>query len=454
MESDKETSQITENLLFPKIFQAFRIAIQPSKLLIAFSAIAIICLAGRIMDVSKSVAADKLGEGIKITELQIYLHSPERLESFIESNAKNGEATGVFVTLWNFAREKFNGALNSLFKFDLPGVATNIGEYFKGIGWAVKYHWFYCILFAIIKLAVIGVAGGGICRIAALQFARGEKQGISEALRYSRSRFWSFFITPIAPLAVIIFISLFVFLLGMIGNIWVLGELLMGILMPFVLLAGALITIVLIGTFAGFNLMYPAIAYDGSDCFDAISRSFNYIYTRPWRMGLYTATAAVYGAICYIFVRFFAFLLLGSSWIALRLGVWTKSGEGVNKLRAIWPEPTFINLVGTGQAATGVFESIAAFLVYICLLVIIGLLVSFLLSFYFTANTIIYSLLRNRVDKTLLDDIFVPAERTEATEAAEEKTEETEPQKQQPAEEETKKEKQSKKGARGKKEED
>jgi len=454
MERDKETSQITENLLFPKIFQTFRIAIQPSKLIIAFGAIAVICLAGRIMDISKSVAAEKLGEDAKITELQIYLRSPKKLESFIESNGQNEQATGVFVTLWRFAREKFNGALNSLFKFDLPGVAVNIGEYFRGVGWAIRYHWFYCIIFVIIKLAVIAAAGGGICRIAALQFARGEKQGISEALRYSKDRFWSFFITPVAPLAVIIFIGLFVFILGLLGNIPFLGELLMGIFMPAVVLAGALITIVLIGTFAGFNLMYPAIAYDSSDCFDAISRSFNYIYTRPWRMGLYTATAAVYGAICYIFVRFFVFLLLASSRVALQLGLWARTSENVNKLQAIWPEPAFINLMGTGQAATGASESIAAFLVYVSLLVIIGLLVSFLLSFYFTANTIIYSLLRNRVDKTSLDDIFVPAEQAEITEAAEKQAEENEPQKQQPGEEETKQEKQGKKGSKGKKQGD
>jgi hypothetical protein len=36
------------------------------------------------------------------------------------------------------------------------------------------------------------------------------------------------------------------------------------------------------------------------------------------------------------------------------------------------------------------------------------LVVSFIISFYFSANTIIYSLMRNRVDNTALDDIYAP----------------------------------------------
>ena len=62
-------------------------------------------------------------------------------------------------------------------------------------------------------------------------------------------------------------------------------------------------TLVLLGTVGGFNLMYPTIAVEGSDSFDAISRTFSYVYARPWRMLFYTLVAIVYGALCYLFVR-------------------------------------------------------------------------------------------------------------------------------------------------------
>jgi len=410
MDNEKESLQVFDNLLFPKIFQTFRMAIQPSKLIIVLSALAIICLAGWIMDLGRTVIATPQTQAQE-TELQIYMTNPAQLKSYIEEYKETGDRTGVFSTLWHFTSARFHKALKSLFAFNLPGVAKNIAECFNALRWALRHHFIYCIIFFVIGLAVTSIAGGSLCRIAALQFARGEKPGLTEAIRFSTKKFTSFFLTPIAPVGIIVFIGLFLFLLGLIGNIPRAGELIMGIFMPLALLAGVLITVVLIGTVAGFNLMFPVIAYEGSDCFDAISRSFSYVYAKPWRMGIYTAIAAVYGAICYTFVRFFAFLLLLTTYLSVRLGVWVENSKEVNKLTAIWSEPSFMNLSGpSGLAIANWSQSIASFLIYLLLLVVVGLVVSFVISFYFSANTIIYSLMRNRVDNTVLEDIYTPAE--------------------------------------------
>jgi hypothetical protein len=285
----------------------------------------------------------------------------------------------------------------------------NITDYFKAVGWAVRYHFAYCIIFFVIELAVISVAGGAICRIAALQFARGEKPGLTEALRYSIRKFTSFFTAPLAPVGIIIFTGIFIFLLGLAGNIPRAGELIVGLGMPLALFAGILIAVIVIGAVAGLNLMFPAVAYDGSDCFDAISRSFSYVYAKPWRMVVYTAIAAVYGSICYTFVRFFAFLSLWITRWLLQLGLFTNNGSNqVNKLVAIWPKPEFRYLLGSSSPTTTNWtESVAAFLVYLFLLVVVGLVVSFIISFYFSANTIIYSLMRKTVDNAALEDIYL-----------------------------------------------
>jgi len=80
MDGEKEPRIFLENLLFPKIFQTFRMAIQPSKLIIAFLAIAVICLAGWIMDFSQTVVVgpqtqiisnEQITTKAKTTELQI-----------------------------------------------------------------------------------------------------------------------------------------------------------------------------------------------------------------------------------------------------------------------------------------------------------------------------------------------------------------------------------------------
>ena len=147
--------------------------------------------------------------------------------------------------------------------------------------------------------------------------------------------------------------------------------------------------------------MFPAIAYEDSDSFDAISRSFSSVYAQPWRMGFYSLVAAVYGAICYLFVRFFVFLLLWATYGFLQFGMSDR------KLQTIWPEPSFDYLLGTAAVAPEEWSLwVGALLVRIWVLAVVGLMVSFVISFFFSASTIIYALMRNQVDGTPLDEVY------------------------------------------------
>jgi hypothetical protein len=396
MGNENDSSKVLEKVLFPKIFQSFRIAIHYKNLIIAFLALVDICLAGWLLDYSKTVAATTDPQGNIIeTELQVYMTRPDQLSSYIKTANEKGDHIGVFSTIWRFTAEKFHASINSLFAFDIPAVAANILDYFKAVGWAVRYHPIYCIIFGVIKLLVITIAGGAICRIAALQFARDEKPGLTEALRFSTKKFTSFITAPLAPVGFIIFLGFLIFLLGFIGNLRWAGELIMSIFMVPALFAGALIALFSIGTVLGFNLMFPAVAYDGSDCFDAISRSYCYVNAKPWRMIFYSIIAAVYGAICYVFVRFVAFLMLFFTHRFLQLGIRN------NKLETIWSGPTLVNLVDPPNLSAANWS-----IIYLLILSVVVLVVSFILSFYFSANTIIYSLMRNKVDNTALDDVY------------------------------------------------
>jgi hypothetical protein len=416
MVGGKESSKFTNELFFTKIFQSFRMAIQPTKFIITFFALAIISLAGWLMDLSKTVTVARSNNSETVlTELQIYMSDPTQVHSFIENYKSTGPGQGVFFTLWHFGSEKFHNMLKELFDLNLTIVAEYTADCLTALRWALRYHLLYCIIFIAVALVVMSLAGGAICRISALQVARGEKPGLTEALRFSIKRFTSFITAPLAPIIIIAFIGIFIFILGLLGNIPRAGEIIVAIGMPLAVFAGVLITVVVLGTIAGFNLMFPAVAYDGSDCFDAISRSFSYVYAKPWRMLFYTSIAIVYGSICYIFVRFFAFLSLWISHWFLRLGLWTQnSGQEVNKLDAIWPEPELMKLMNpSGLAATNWTERVATFLVSLFLLAVIGLIVSFIINFYFSANTIIYSLLRHKVDNTTFEDIYTPPDESE-----------------------------------------
>ena len=76
-----------------------------------------------------------------------------------------------------------------------------------------------------------------------------------------------------------------------------------------------------------------------------------------------------------------------------------------------------MNLLGTTDIATANWaESLSAGLIKLFLLVVAGLVISFILSFYFSANTIIYSLMRNKVDATAIKDVYMPPEEELETE--------------------------------------
>jgi len=102
-------------------------------------------------------------------------------------------------------------------------------------------------------------------------------------------------------------------------------------------------------------------------------------------------------------VRFFAFLTLWITYKSLEVGVL----GGNKKLITIWPAPSFINLVDPPDMTSAIWsEKIAAVILYLLLLAVLVLIVSYIISFYFSANTIIYALLRKRVDNTALEDIY------------------------------------------------
>jgi hypothetical protein len=164
---------------------------------------------------------------------------------------------------------------------------------------------------------------------------------------------------------------------------------------------------VLLGTFGGFNLMYPTIAVEGSDSFDAISRSFSYVYARPWRMIFYTLVAVIYGALCYLFVRLFIWMMLALTHQFVDIGHFADAPSTEPLWQTMWSGPhqrlsydiDFLTLRGDQDVAA----ALVAFWVYL----VVGMLGAFLISFYFSANTIIYYLMRREVDATEPDDVYL-----------------------------------------------
>jgi len=121
----------------------------------------------------------------------------------------------------------------------------------------------------------------------------------------------------------------------------------------------------------------------------------------------YRLTATVWGTISYLFARFFAFLVLIVTYGLLYLGFSCKAG-GTQRLAGLWPRPQFLNLVGTSaEVSMNWSQSVASFLIHLTVLFVVGLVVAFVISFYFSASTIIYALMRDGVDNVGTDEIYI-----------------------------------------------
>jgi hypothetical protein len=226
----------------------------------------------------------------------------------------------------------------------------------------------------------------------------------------------SFVFAPLIPLAIVLVIGVVLAVGGLLFYVPVIGPIVAGVLFILALLAGVVITLVLLGTFGGFNLMYPTIAVEGSDSFDAISRSFSYVFARPWRMLFYTLIALIYGAITYFFVRLFAWIVL---WVTRTFVSWWHGGDVERWFGEIWPPgtdlwhlPYDINFASLAWS-----DKAAAFLIACWVYLLIALVGAFAISFYFSVNTIIYYLMRREVDATELDDVYVEESEEEFAEA-------------------------------------
>jgi hypothetical protein len=381
------------------LFRAFRVAVHPSKLMLAWVMVLLLYLGGRILDAAWGMT--RWGEDGGIF-LPFFKYEALQVKSV---------ARGVLAWNWDFVFESIRGF-----------IVTGPVALFKGHPLYVNGHPLYAVLLTFWFLLLWAVFGGAIARIAAVHVAREEKMSVRQAIRFSSGKMLSFIFAPLIPMMILGALGV---VLGAAG--WVLmhvpwiGPILLGVFFILALVIGAIMALVVLGTAGGFNLMYPTIAVEGSDSFDAISRSFSYAYARPWRLVWYTLVSVAYGAVCYLFVRYFIFLLLGLTHYFV--GWWLgDQSRALADWRAIWPlgqyweffdHPVHLGDAGGGNRGTQVASWFVTFWVYL----VISLLGAFVISFYFSANTIIYGLLRREVDATDLDDVYVEESEEEFSEA-------------------------------------
>ncbi len=359
--------EINYSRLFPwlNLFRGFRIAVDLRKLILASVALLLMAAGDRI--IGSLPFAPESAENLQVVPTDWWSQETTLQE----------KAEFIFKPLLHIGRNLF-GLLN------------------LNKSWSdVAFLWIQ-ILWALI---VWSIFGGAIARIAAVQFARDENIGMVAALKFSLSRILGIFSAPLFSAVAVGGLWLVGVVFGMIGNIPYLGDAIVGILWIVPLLLGFLAMFVLLGL-AGWPLMTATIGVEDSDAFDGFSRTYSYIFGRPWSFAWQLLVALGFGIVAVAIVSLFAKGIVYLA--AFSVG----GGMGIEKLSALLREsPVSAQLLNSAEPITLGMRA-ATMWMHVVALLISG----FASSYFWTAYTIIYFLLRQRDDGVELNEVYIRPE--------------------------------------------
>jgi hypothetical protein len=326
-----------------------------------------------------------------------------------------------------FLRDQVLVMIEPLVKFVRPII------YFlspRADGWSRFY--FLCVM--LWTLLTWSFFGGAITRIAAVQVARGEKIGLTEAVRFTARRFLSYLTAPLFPLVFVFVLLVFMVIFGWVGMIPILGDVLVnGLFWPLMILFGLVMAVALVGL-VGWPLMAATVSTEGTDSWEAVSRSYSYVYQRPWHYLWYSLVAIGYGALVVFFVGFMGSLMVylakwgvaQTPWIGrdyanrdpAYLCVWAPPSWGWRELLlqgATAPDGTPV--VRDGHIDLGAYNAfvdtfkwynrVGAAMVAFWLGLVFLLILGFGYSFFWSQGVIIYLLMRRNVDAAEMDEVYV-----------------------------------------------
>src|SRR5262245_49991346 len=308
----------------------------------------------------------------------------------------------------------------------------------------------YFLLVFLWTVLTWGFFGGAIARIAAVQMTRDEKLTLGEAVRYTTQRIRSFVSAPVFPLIGVGIVLIFMVLYGFIHMIPWLGDVVDGLAWVVILGFGLAMVIILVGVI-GWPLMTAAIATDNSDAWEASSRAYSYIFQACWQYLWHGVVTLAYGAIIVLFVSFVgSFGVYMSKWgvsqtpwvktanrdpsylfvyapesyhwrdLLLRGVILDDGSPIVDPQTGKIDEIAYKKFLGNytdkegkryeGRDTLSFMNKVGATLVGIWVNIFFLIVIGFGYSYFWSAGTIIYLLLRKRVDDFELDEVYLEEE--------------------------------------------
>lgn len=374
--------------VFPllRLAGAFRLALQPGKLLLALLAVLILHVAGVGLDAAWDGGATMPGAATTGDDgiYEVFIHrETDAFRSIV------GAAGALDFGLYANRPHRQVGVLGGLLDLTVHNPLALIVE-----------HPGFVAVFGLIALGVFTLLGGMICRMTATQVCADQSTSALAAGRYVMARALWFVLTPMMPLLLIGALGLVLAIAGLIFfNVQVLdvvGALLYGPM----LLIGLFIAVIGLVAMVAIHLMTPALAVEGTDGFDAVSRAMNYVLFRPWQLGVYLVSAAVYAAVVFLLVGGLAELAMGATATLVEVGVFAEAEDAADLSRFEAAYRDAAAGLHDDREASSTASGILGFWMK-C----VGLVVTaFMFSVYCCLQTLVYLLIRRSADGTPLDE--------------------------------------------------
>ena len=258
-------------------------------------------------------------------------------------------------------------------------------------------------------LTIWAIFGGAICRMTALRFAQDTRISVKSALQFSGRRFLSSFSAPLLPVSGVVCMWLVLLIGGWIGNIPSVGGVVVGVCYGIALLVAFGMGLIMLGVACGWSLMQATISVEDSDAFDGFSRSFSYVFSKPWHFIWYAVVAMLFGVVSLQIVQFVMLEVSELAGWGLSTGMNEKAFAALlgNSPSLLSKDPTSWSPPADGLPLATWFAVAWHYLA--------GLFVfCFRDSYFWVASTIIYFLLRRAEDATDFNEIHIPeGEKTE-----------------------------------------
>lgn len=248
------------------------------------------------------------------------------------------------------------------------------------------------LLCALWEVLVWAFFAGVITRMSALQLSQDLNASWFKAMRHVRRKYVSYAAAPLLPIFFLIGCALLMSLFGLLSRPNA-GFVATAALWPLGLIFCILLAAVLVSLLFGWPIFWTTISAENTDAFDGFARAFAYVYQRSFSYLFYLVLAAVLGVIGWVALAYFVeFTLFICAW-----GVsWGTGQERGVELLSLSRLDQFAAPLSTGGEIISFWSTAARIIV-----------ISYGYSFFWTAFTAIYLLLRRDTDATPLDVVYL-----------------------------------------------